>query len=251
MALGWPPADVFVVGFCGLPVRGAAAIAPPFLRSGKWYFAADPASPVVPTTVVGDDELQEYADAGFVSLTATHWPHAPGGVVLYAHTQFLAPGENRLELPRKSLTESGRDDVVVAYLSRGEALTILEEWGRLLLRDANVLFAGRPSEEALLRAQDSAERALFCAPPPEHRDLRTDAFVSLASAKLLLGQPLTRLYREIGLDFDDLTLARIRQRIEARAAGTYSYPPPAVNAHREDPADGKRLRLVVTRAECL
>lgn len=71
---------------------------------------------------------------------------------------------------------------------------------------------------------DAAERALFCAPPPEHKQLRIDAFVALAANYHVRKRPAERLYREMRLDFDDVTIAEIRRRAEAKAAGVRAYP---------------------------
>jgi len=94
---------------------------------------------------------------------------------------------------------------------------------------------------------DAAQRALFCAPPPEHKSLRVEAFISLAASYIVCRRPPERLYREMKLDFDELTISVIRQRAEAKAAGARAYPfmKSRIGA---DPADGKRLCVTVSRA---
>lgn len=248
MAVTWRPDEVTVVGFCGLPVSAAAAmVAPVFESPAGRYFVGDPDSLLPPRRFLDRAELEQQRSAGYVTLTERGWTRLPGGVVLYAHPGFLDPGGIHCRLPAEDLRLDPSTGVHLAYFTRDRALAILRRWGTLLVDDANRTLAGRPRVEEIDRALDSAQRALFCAPPPEHKQLRIDAFISLAAAYRVCRRPTERLYREMKLDFDDLTIAEIRKRAGDKAAGTRAYPVSAPGTG-VDPADGKRLSVKVFRA---
>lgn len=257
MAITWRQDEVVVVGFCGLPVSAAAAMVAPFFESpaGR-YFAGDPDSPVPPRTFLNRIELEEQRQAGYLTLTRGQWTRLPSGVVLYAHPKFVNSDRNPDAayycLPQTELTELTWDataGVHLAYVARTRALAILYRWGDLLVQDSNRILSGRSAKIEIKRAMDSAQRALFCAPrsEPDHKRLRVEAFTALAVSYCIGGRPVERLYREMKLDFDELTISAIRSRAEAKAAGARAYPLTAYGTGA-DPADGKRLRVTVFRA---
>jgi hypothetical protein len=226
MAVTWHPSEISIVGFCGLPISAATAmVAPVFESPSGRYFVGDPDSVVPPQRFMDRKELEHNREAGHLTLTDFQWPRQPGGVVLYAHSLFLKPSATHYQFSTSELTWDSRAGVYLNYLARTLALSILHRWGRLLIEDASRVLAGsRPTVPEVDRAMDSAERALFCAPPPEHKQLRIDAFAALAATYRVRKLPEERLYREMRLDFDDVTVAEVRRRSEAKAAGVSAYP---------------------------
>jgi len=248
MALTWRSDEVTVVGFCGLPISAAAAmVAPVFESPAGRYFVGDPDSLIPPRSFLDRAELERQRQAGYLTLTDKQWARLPSGVVLYAHPKFVNPGAMYYGLPSAELTMDASSGVHLAYVARVRALGMLHQWGALLVADANRTLSGRPQVAEIARAMDAAQRALFCAPPPEHKQLRVDAFVSLAASYRVFCFPSDRLYREMKLDFDELTISAIRSRAEAKAAGVRAYPPTA-SGTGSDPADGQRLHVRVFRA---
>src|SRR5678815_2161187 len=136
-----------------------------------------------------------------------HWERQPGGVILYAHPTFLDPGSAYCKLSPSELARDTRTGVYLDYFSRARALAILRRWGQLLVDEASRMLSGRPTAGDIDRAMDAAQRALFCAPPPEHKQLRADAFVALAASYHVRKHPAERLYREMKLDFDVIAIA--------------------------------------------
>lgn len=249
MAVTWRPAEITVVGFCGLPISAATAMtAPVFEGPAGRYFVGDPDSVVPPRAFMEREELEHQQEAGYLTLTAKHWARQPGGVVLYAHPGFLNPGEAYCSLSPSDLAFDTCSGVHLDYVPRPRALMLLHRWGRLLADDASRMLSGRPTAADIDRAMDSAQRALFCAPPPEHKQLRMDAFVALAASYHVRKRPAERLYREMKLDFDEVAVDTICQRAAAKAAGAHAYPPKD-SGPASDPADGPRFRLTVSRAE--
>jgi hypothetical protein len=248
MALTWRPDEVTVVGFCGLPISAAAAmVAPVFESPTGRYFVGDPDSLMPPRSFLDRAELERQRQAGYLTLTDRQWARLPGGVVLYAHPRFVNPGAKFCGLSSPELTLDTSAGVHLAYVARARALKMLHQWGTLLVADANRILSGRPHAAEIERAMDASQRALFCAPPPEHKQLRVDAFISLAASYHVCRRPSERLYREMMLDFDELTISAIRVRAEAKAAGVRAYPLTA-SGTGSDPADGKRLSVTVSRA---
>lgn len=247
MAITWHPSEVRVVGFCGLPISAAAAmVAPVFESPAGRYFVGDPDSVVPPRAFMGREELEHQREAGYLTLTEKQWERQPGGVVLYAHPRFLNPGGAHCELSASQLVLDTLAGVHLDYLPRARALAILHRWGQSLIDEASRTLSGRPAAADIDRAMDAAQRALFCAPPPEHKQLRVDAFVALTASYHVRKRPAERLYREMKLDFDDVTIAEIQHRAEAKAAGAHAYPP-VDTASGPDPADGPRVHLKVSR----
>jgi len=221
----WRPAEISVVGFCGLPISAATAmVAPVFESPAGRYFTGDPDSVVPPRTFMDREELERNREAGYLTLTNNNWRRQPGAVVLYAHPTFLNPGATLCELSAAELNFDTRANVFLDYLARANALTVLYRWGRSLVEEAGRILSSRPETADLDRAMDAAERALFCAPPPEHKQLRIDSFIALVASHHVRKHPTERLYREMKLDFDDATIAEIRRRSEAKAAGVRPYP---------------------------
>jgi hypothetical protein len=221
-------------------------VAPVFESPQGRYFAGDPDSAVPPRVFMTQEELEHQQQAGYLTLTSKHWERQQGGVVLYAHSKFLDPGETYSRLSSSDLTMDTRAGVHLDYIPRPRALMILHRWGRFLIDDANRMLSGRPQPKEIERALDAAQRALFCAPPPEHKSLRIDAFISLAASYIVRKRRVERLYREMQIDFDEGTIATVRQRAEAKAAGASTYPAND-SGPKSDPADGQRISLVVSR----
>jgi len=247
MAVDWRAKEVCVVGFCGLPVAAAAAMASPLFESppGR-FFAGDPDSPVPPRMIFDRDQLEEQRADARITLTSQRWARKPAGVVLYADRAFLAPGREMFRLEALPLVLDPTAHVHVWYGARAEALQVLRSWGDSLIADATRSLRSRPSAADIERAIDAAQRALFCAPPPEHAELRFEAFVVLLAGHQMLRRPVDRLYQEARLDFDDIAIARLRSRVEAKAAGAFTYAPIRARS-RVDPADGKRIPLTIRR----
>src|ERR1041384_7911415 len=152
MAIAWRPAEISVVGFCGLPISAAAAMVAPVFESpvGR-YFTGDPDSVVPPRTFMDREELERNRDAGYLTLTDGRWTRQPGAVVLYAHPAFLNPGATLRGLSASELNFDTRANVFLDYLPRAHALAILHRWGRSLIEEASRILSGRPQPAELDR----------------------------------------------------------------------------------------------------
>jgi hypothetical protein len=110
----------------------------------------------------------------------------------------------------------------VAYVGRAQALRQLARWGAELIQDAKerihaaAKVAPERSRADLQRILNDAVRARFCAPPPEHPNLREEAFACWGAAWILDGRldALPALLRDARRDFPG---EQIVERIEATA----------------------------------
>ena len=261
MALTWPETQLRVVGFVGQAAAGAAAMrSPVFETTTERYFAGDPDADAPPRFDCSRTEIAGYHEEGLVTLTDASWNRVATGVVLYGHSGFFERSPDGLVLSPSPLVWDDKAGVHLAYLPRDQALGVLAGWGNILIADARKHLRGRPTNKDLERAFDSARRARFTAPPPEHRELRIDMFVVLATAYQALGRTVERIYRDALLDFDDATVDHIRRRVDLQLAGlgkpyapfrTRARPPrghspaaPRPPSLLPDPADTSTLRII-------
>lgn len=191
---------------------------PVFQDSSGHCFAGDPDSLAPPRLACEPSELLDLRARGQITLTDQRWKRVKSGVVLYADRRFLCPGTDLISLLPGDLAFDDKAGVYLHYLPRREALSILAQWGDSLVRDANAHLRDRNDTAALARAFESAQRARFSAPPPEHTQLRIDAFVYAGAAFTAMKRPVERFLRDAARDFDPPTVDLIRQRIAARVA---------------------------------
>ncbi len=203
-----------VVGFYGLAVAGAAGVHSPFFKHPEgWYFIGDPGAPIPMESRCTEADLPELQERGTVCLTTKTWPRTPGGVLLYAHSAFIYPGEGLFDLHDRldGLENDEKIDCHITYVPREVALEKMGEWSRQLHRDAyHHIQHGRAAWE---RALDSAERARVVAPPPEHALLQIEAFVLIGAAWILLG----RDFEDIVWDAESERNPGLLQALKARA----------------------------------
>jgi len=160
--------------------------------------------------------VDDYVQRGLLSLIEKPLEPIDGGLILYADRQFMEPPGDRWRLETSTLGWDEKLGAWVIYEERSRALGRLARWGRALIKDAQQRLraaAKLPIESAgadVERALDDGRRARFCAPPPENRDVREDAFACWAGAWLLQGRPIDALLRDARRDFpDDPTIDRI------------------------------------------
>lgn len=241
MAVSWRTEGVSVVGFCGLPVHGACGLASPLFEDASGQcFVGDPDASTPPSELMNAARVRDEREAGFLTLTETKRARIVGGVFLYVHSAFAAP-LGALEFDIAPLVMDDRAGVYVAYMSRPEALHLLHQWGASLLRDARSHLDNREPD----RATDCAQRALFCSPPPEHQELRFDAFVCLYAAIRRRGADGERLLKEASLDFNRVQVSQIRRRGELHAQMRGVLRPSG--AQSPDPADRRMIAVGLRR----
>lgn len=207
MALNAILDESVVVGFLGAPIVGAAGLrAPLFLDPSGRFFAA-PATPDTAPEYHSKEEVEKLEQTGqLVQLPAALAPRIPEGVILYAHHQFLSPGPDALSL--EASAGWALPGGTARYLPRGEALAIMETWGKALLADADRhLLQGTQGAD---RAFKAAQRARYCAPPREHGELRFQVFVRLVASWTALKRPPEHILRDARRDYDGDRLKQIQ-----------------------------------------
>ncbi len=239
MALNTILDESVVVGFLGAPLVGAAGLrAPLFLDPSGRFFAA-PATPDTAPEYHSKEEVEQLEQIGqLVQLPAVRAPRIPEGVILYAHHQFLSPGPDALSL------EAGAGWALsggtARYLPRGEALAIMETWGKALLGDADRhLLQGTQGAE---RAFKAAQRARYCAPPKEHGELRFQVFVRLVASWTALKRPPEHILRDARRDYKEDRLTQIQEEASRLLA------PPATFASFDDSRNRLRQGQQAKRA---
>lgn len=234
--------EEMVVGFLGLPTEGAAGVKPPLVRTADGLFRSADGRCAAP-------DLAQLVEEGMATPLPREIPYQKGHVVLYAHRDFLAPvGANRLHLVADDLDLDRESGLRVGYLAQQTALARMALWGRDLVVDAQRHLQGKPSDQDIARAVDSAQRARFAAPGSSNPGLRRQLFVLLAAGFALQGRNVERVLRDARRDgFDEEALDDIRRDARARAEGArkpLERPAPRPLA---DPADEGRLTVRVSR----
>lgn len=180
------------------------------------------AGPASPSSIRSREELLELEEGGLVTLIEQRrrYRQIPGGVLLYVHPTFVRSGNDLFDV---SIGEHLRDidfderlKLHITYTSRDEALIRLHGMGQDLLADAKSHLCLGCSSADQERAFDSARRARITAPPPEHPNIRRDAFVLMAVAWQFLGKDIEDIFRAARLDRNPTLLANVKTEAPAR-----------------------------------
>ena len=209
---------MLVIGFSGLPVRASVGIRQPvtYDPDTEQYQIASSRNSAVPR-----DEFNRLVAEGYAVRLPKEWPAVDGNLVLYAHREFLYPGEGLPLAAFESILACHGDSLLYAgYLARAECLSVIRRWAKDLIQDAErALGQSHVTPSLAQRALGSALRARSCALLEVDRELRFQAFLCLAIARRLLDLPWEPLFEDAALDFskekqDELRVNALRRFLE-------------------------------------
>ncbi len=208
-----PESTVEFVAFSGLPISGGCGLRQPIYRnqeSGE-FFAYHTEKD---QRRFGTNVLDELVEQELVTLVTPQLVVSDIGLsALYAHRDFIKPGESRSRLPTNALEFDRRSGLYLALVPRNEAATILGYWSSVLLSSAREVlddWSFDKDQEILDLVAVDLQRARFCTAEDTNPDLRREVILwQLVLARSHPGGPIQeRILEDAALELspDEVTL---------------------------------------------